>query len=502
MTARVLLSASVIGIAVALSAGMALRAQQQQRFPHAQHARMFPLCEGCHEGVATDERAAVYPQPATCTSCHNGVDQPRVAWTQPPARETSLRFSHAVHERRTSTAGDELECSGCHVPAGAGRMDVTRRAEPERCISCHAHRASSHYVDARCEQCHAPLAATALPYDRVSGFTTPPSHAEPRFLQTLHGELARTEPLRCAVCHTRETCASCHVDAATKEEIQRIPAAQAARRLPVPEARYFVPESHRETAWIEAHGKAARSEIATCAGCHTRDSCQTCHTQQRVRVMEALPRRADVAAPGVTIAMSPPASHAAPFFPREHGAAAAARPQSCAQCHARTECETCHRSSEMPAAPVALEKNAQSNTDTVARTSNRAFQVDFHPANYLERHASNSWGRQLDCQNCHDTAVFCRSCHEQRGMAAAGRLGSGFHDAQPNWLFNHGRAARQGLESCASCHTQRNCTQCHSETGAFRVNPHGPDFDAARMIARNPRVCYACHLSDPTRRGG
>ena len=136
------------------------------------------------------------------------------------------------------------------------------------------------------------------------------------------------------------------------------------------------------------------------------------------------------------------------------------------------------------------------------RRISRPDRAEFHPENYLERHASNSWGRQLDCQNCHDTGAFCRACHEQRGMIAIGRLGGGFHDAQPNWLLNHGRAARQGLESCASCHTQRNCTQCHSETGAFRISPHGPGFDAERMIARNPRVCFSCHLSDPTRRGG
>ncbi|HSR43481.1 MAG TPA: cytochrome c3 family protein, partial [Longimicrobiales bacterium] len=70
-------------------------------------------------------------------------------------------------------------------------------------------------------------------------------------------------------------------------------------------------------------------------------------------------------------------------------------------------------------------------------------------------------------------------------------------DAEPLWLLRHGQAARQSLESCASCHTQRQCLQCHSTFGAFQVNPHGADFDARRAWERNPGVCLACHLESP-----
>ncbi|HEX6589857.1 MAG TPA: cytochrome c3 family protein, partial [Longimicrobiales bacterium] len=78
-----------------------------------------------------------------------------------------------------------------------------------------------------------------------------------------------------------------------------------------------------------------------------------------------------------------------------------------------------------------------------------------------------------------------------------GRLGSGFHDAQPLWLLRHGQAARQTLESCTTCHEQRDCMQCHSQTGSFQINPHGPDFDAERARDRNSRICFACHVADP-----
>lgn len=78
-----------------------------------------------------------------------------------------------------------------------------------------------------------------------------------------------------------------------------------------------------------------------------------------------------------------------------------------------------------------------------------------------------------------------------------GRLGPGFHDAEPLWLLRHGQAARQALESCASCHGQNECMQCHSVLGAFKVNPHGPGFDARRAQKRNAAICLVCHITDP-----
>ena len=488
----------------------------QEPFPHEPHARLFPLCEGCHEGVPDGDRRTFYPAMALCERCHNGTDEARVNWRPPETRPTSLNFSHPLHERVAVQAGDTLECAGCHVSEGAARMAVRRRVEPERCLSCHAHRAANHFVDARCEQCHFPLAQTRLPTARIVNFSEPSSHDRPDFLERLHGELARTEPQRCSVCHTRETCESCHVDAARNREVRNLPAAPQGMNVPTPSPRYFLPASHREPEWVQRHGGPAQAQIADCAACHTRESCMSCHAQQLPRAAANLPRRAAVAAPGVSTTIKAPPTHATPLFEVEHGNLASARPQSCRGCHARTECEKCHTASNVGKDATPKERAAGLFAHGATRDSARSWsavydtvrtrmqsprggRADFHPANFLERHASASYGRNLDCQNCHETATFCRDCHERRGMGAVGRLQSAFHDAQPDWLLNHGRPARQGLESCASCHKQRDCTQCHSETGAFRINPHGPGFDAERMIKRNPRVCYACHLTDPTR---
>jgi hypothetical protein len=122
----------------------------------------------------------------------------------------------------------------------------------------------------------------------------------------------------------------------------------------------------------------------------------------------------------------------------------------------------------------------------------------FHPPNFVLRHAAAGYGRRLECATCHNTQLFCRDCHRNSaGLGSTGRLGPRYHDAEPIWLLRHGQAARQTLETCTSCHTQRDCMQCHSTLGAFRVSPHGPGFDARGAQRANPQICRACHVGDP-----
>jgi hypothetical protein len=161
-----------------------------------------------------------------------------------------------------------------------------------------------------------------------------------------------------------------------------------------------------------------------------------------------------------------------PGFATEHRAAASSRQTDCAGCHAQKFCSDCHD----------------------GEGGRR-----FHAVNFIQRHAVESYGRQQDCATCHNPEVFCRGCHETQGLQSTGRQGNAFHTAQPLWLLQHGRAARQELESCTTCHTQRDCLRCHSTLGRG-VNPHGPGFDAERMAERNPRMCSICHVGDPLRR--
>ncbi|CAN5616634.1 hypothetical protein BH23GEM9_BH23GEM9_33730 [soil metagenome] len=452
---------------------MVLSADRTERFPHDVHARMFPHCQSCHDGVETGDRTAYFPPPQLCVNCHDGDIQPRVEWDGPQQHVTNLVFEHTVHQGVVTRAdGAALECGQCHTPEGAERMAI-ERTQIDVCFACHGHTATDHYVDAPCQTCHVSFVESALPPTRLSTLPVPADHGVPGFLMVGHGLDAQMNTQKCAVCHTRERCIGCHVDAAEVPAIAAIPAAPADWVLPAYAVVYPVPPSHLTPLWVERHGASAAR--AQCATCHTQEDCMTCHVPPGPPVISSFPSRADVVATGAVTQRQLPLSHASRWFDRDHAALAASQPGSCQACHDTRFCSDCHQ------APV---------------------NPTYHPRNFAAQHSSQAYGRRLECSTCHEVRTFCRSCHIQMGMEAEGRLNPGFHDAEPLWLLRHARAARQGLESCTSCHTQRDCMQCHTEIGAFQISPHGPGFNARRAQQRNPIICFACHVTDPLANGG
>jgi hypothetical protein len=499
----------VLALPVA-TATVVLAARPQDEFPHQRHARLFPVCAGCHAGIPTGEVAEYYPPPAACTNCHDGQREERVQWAGPSPRMSNLRFRHDAHADSIAAAGEEqLDCGTCHTEPGAGRMEV-RSPIPARCFGCHAHAATEHFADAACTTCHVPLVEARLDSARIAELPRPAAHERDDFLATGHGELAVASPATCATCHAREQCSGCHVAFSGTVPVDRIPTAAGRHDIPLIAARYPVPASHRDPEWERIHGSVAtRGE---CATCHTRDSCAACHAGTLPRVAADLPRAADVTAPGARVERSMPASHASVSFATLHGPVAGARPESCTSCHEPGRfCAACHqtRAATAPGGGAPLSTSAREPDSTTAtaqrdRTAagtrtrqERASGRGFHPANFSMRHASLAYGQRLECGTCHNTQLFCRDCHAGLGMRSAGRLGSGYHDAEPVWLLRHGQAARQTLGTCTSCHTQRDCMQCHSQFGSFRISPHGPSFDARRAQRVNPQICRACHIGDP-----
>lgn len=560
--------ALLIGVAVvAVSAG----ALRQEAFPHEQHAGMFPLCEGCHQGVPEGDRASFYPPPASCDGCHDGTERPRVDWQGPTEEPDNVVFEHPDHPL-VDDQGGTIDCTSCHTLAGAPRMTVEDEPVVARCLECHEHRAEAHLIDADCTTCHMPLAEAPFGRTRLLALPVPADHEDGAFLAAGHGVMAQAEITRCAVCHTRERCESCHVNAAVLAEIVSMPAAVGivARELPEYQALYPVPPSHQQPDFIESHGAGASA--ASCSTCHVREDCTSCHVMQQLGVVNELPQSSSARAPGVQVARYPvdgaryvpsshqrpeylenhgdgasaascstchvredctschltpqpgmvmdlptsrdvgasglqtlrrmPLSHQAPMFARDHGTDAAANNTSCMMCHGPTMCSDCHDTQASGAAAAARSPTSV-GAPVRASTSRAGMPGAFHPANYVARHSAEAFGRRLECSNCHDSRLFCADCHESAGMspsAGRGRLGPGFHDAEPLWLLRHGQAARQGLESCTACHKQNECMQCHSILGAFKVNPHGPGFNARRAQQRNAAVCLVCHITDPLNR--
>jgi hypothetical protein len=438
-------------------------AQRQEPFPHRAHARLFPLCDACHEGIISGTPSNYYPSPAQCASCHDGEREDRVAWSGPRPRVSNLDFAHTAHVR---AAGDSVRCASCHATPEGTRMAVGA-ATPESCLRCHAHQATEHLAPGRdCAVCHQPLTATRLDTARIAQFPQPSSHMVSAFLLE-HAPRTPADAAACATCHARESCTRCHFDArppaiAQLAQDPRIALLQHGRAPEYPE-----PESHRPATWAGRHAAAASAEGASCGNCHAQRSCEACHRERLPAAAAALPQT-DAADPrGVIVPVAAVRVHRANFV-RGHATDAAVAESSCEGCHTSSYCESCHVATSSPG---------------------------FHAQNFMARHAAESYAAESDCASCHNPDVFCRSCHASAGMASKGRLGVAFHTANAFWLVGHGVAARQGLESCATCHAQSSCTQCHSALGSWRVNPHGPRFNAARVESANRLTCRLCHLA-------
>jgi len=467
----------VMGMALVLAGAgwtaSTLRQQRPMAFPHQRHEGLFPLCTGCHEGIPNGDSASFFPSPEVCARCHDGSLMPQVSYTPPTLPPTNLRFDHNIHPAYLEMEGDSaLACEACHVQPGGLRMEVLPAPRVQTCLSCHAHKATEHQVDADCSTCHLPLAQSGFSLSQIEAIQPPPDHAAANFLAGGHGVAAGQNSTRCATCHTQDRCVACHVDT-DRKEIQAIPRAPGGMQLPAASAHYPTPATHTDEGWLGDHGTQASR--TACATCHTRNDCQACHLEPLPKQVKSMPTRDEVVAPGVEVTPRPPESHKSMFFMKTHSTLAASDGKSCATCHEEAFCVSCH---DGPS------------------------QGGYHPAGFVAKHPADAFGRAAECSNCHNTTVFCRACHMESGLTSHGRLGGSYHDAQPLWLLRHGQAARETLESCTSCHKQSDCTQCHGVLGAFKVNPHGADFDAERAWRTNPRPCTFCHIKNPLEGGG
>ena len=469
--------AGAVAVVLGLAFVSALSARQDPPFPHERHVGLFPVCTGCHQGMDGDPAPVAFPDPSGCAGCHDGVDRARVSWDGRVERPSNVRFDHGAHAAGLARLGDPLpECAACHSDPAGPRMSVDGGPQLATCWGCHAHQRDEHFTpgpDAECTVCHVPMANSGFPLERLLALEPPPDHGVSDFVSEAHGDMAAAEATRCATCHVQDRCASCHVDV-SREPIPSVAPAPPGMQLPEWESEYPKPGTHDVRAFQGGHAPEG-GDVSQCSTCHTQDSCMSCHLQPVPDAIVDLPARADVVAPGVEFDMAPPETHGAPFFlSAMHMNLAAVDPGSCATCHTETFCVACH---DGPS------------------------DGGYHPASFVSRHQADAWGRSQECATCHETAAFCRECHEQSGFASQGRLGAGYHDAEPIWLLRHGATARQSLESCASCHRQSDCVQCHGTLGAFRVNPHAADFDAERAWAQSPRTCIACHTSNPVGSG-
>lgn len=463
---------ALLGVVVTLSAavvGTSVRAHQEDAFPHDQHQGLFPLCTGCHAGIASGVGAEEFPTVGSCDTCHDGVARDLVVWNGPSARVDNVDFDHVDHTAKLAAEGEpEQTCAACHIPEGGERMAVSDSIQVGMCWACHVRETDDHFAeDASCETCHVPLASTSFSLDRIAAMPRPLSHEDEDFVAAGHGSLASASLQSCATCHTQEVCATCHVDLGL-EEVASMPPTPAGMIVPRFEAQYPVPATHTSGDWQEGH--QADASFGECSTCHTSDDCRSCHVAPVPDLVAQLPSRESTSAPGVMLSERSPESHESVFFLQAHSALAATDQTSCTTCHVDAFCVACHDGEPGGG---------------------------YHPANFMVRHSSSAYGRDSECSSCHEEQLFCRACHVEVGLAGPRVAAQGYHDASPVWLLRHGQAARQNIESCSSCHRQVDCTRCHGVLGSFKVSPHSARFDAERAWARSPRTCLACHVGNP-----
>ncbi|HUP20984.1 MAG TPA: cytochrome c3 family protein [Gemmatimonadota bacterium] len=462
------------GIALAALAGaLLLSSPSRQGFPHEQHEGLFPSCVGCHVGAETGDGPLVAVEPAACAGCHDGVEREVVEWTALTPKASNLAFNHVEHAEKIREEGRPLDCAACHRPEGVDVRMAVDRAVESKCLDCHAPEAESHFALAvDCAECHVSLAeARGLPRETIATFPEPPGHAAADFILA-HGPAALERGETCAVCHTRDSCARCHLNADAVPAIASLqPDARVAALVLGRPGEWPEPESHDRSGWAtRLHAAAAEADPATCASCHARPSCEACHRADPPAVLARLPMPRADGPRGVSVAQVEPVGHTADFT-FNHAAAAATGAPNCAACHSEGMCVDCHDGSSKP---------------------------DFHPVGFAVRHGAEAFANDTECAACHSREAFCRDCHMGVGLAAGSRTtGGAFHDAQPDWLLAHGLPARQDLEACTTCHEQRSCLRCHSARQGFRVSPHGPDFDPQAVAGKSTMSCGICHFDLP-----
>jgi hypothetical protein len=465
-------------------------------------------CIGCHEHQATEHLSAT----AVCSDCHRKLtDVPALPaarierFPTPPSHEAA----DFVARHGPTDAQGLAQCATCHAR--------------ESCARCHVNAATLTQVQALAPDPR----VRALMEGKGAAYPIPETH-EAKDFDFAHGPLATRATARCANCHTRQSCTTCHIGTLGRRVIAQLPIGggaapgvrlELARRpgTPPPLEEVAPPPRPSATFNLEAHDPSRRAPRSgddhaprtapavppapTPPAAAPRPVTATpAAAQLGRRPLRLMPATWTGQLPGAQPSAPQPPTAQPPAtqpprkvplaelaarqrrdtsvrrvsvhpigFDTEHGGAAASGELRCQGCHEKRWCADCHGGE--------------------ARRR-------YHPANFVARHAPESYGMNRDCAQCHNAEVFCRGCHVQSGLGTRGRLDDAFHTAQPLWLLQHGRAARSSLESCTTCHGQRECMQCHSGLG-LRVNPHGRNFPAARLATKNRDMCFSCHLTDP-----
>jgi hypothetical protein len=367
-----------------------------------------------------------------------------------------------------------LICVGAVVAADQRRDPVSDAVYPaQRLPLIFSHRKHLER-GTTCEACH-PSAKTSL--SAVDNLI--PTEAECRACHAID----RSQPDKAGT--PVAACIGCHPGYAPDQPVQRI--------YVMPATIKFDHAAHAKSSCETCHADVRAVDLATtrqlptmasCFTCHTDGSqarnCTRCHLARLGGLMETKFPHGDLVPTRSNLG-----DEHGPGFATDHAQQARRVDATCTACHDRSECVECHQGVVKPA--------------------------DFHQANYLLVHAGEARRNKPDCSACHRAQTFCIACHERSGLGTRGDTQFNSRDPQqqfhpPGWASQgigpnlHARVARRSITSCASCHREDDCLECHSaEPGRLSVSPHPRNWrGSARCEAldrNNRRMCLRCHIT-------
>lgn len=100
-----------------------------------------------------------------------------------------------------------------------------------------------------------------------------------------------------------------------------------------------------------------------------------------------------------------------------------------------------------------------------------------------------------ECSTCHltrpDGGLVTR--FDEGELVPGPSLPQLAHDA--DWIVRHRWKAADDSSTCASCHAENECQECHNDSSGVALTVHGAGFIAAhgREAARTPTSCTSCH---------
>jgi hypothetical protein len=214
---------------------------------------------------------------------------------------------------------------------------------------------------------------------------------------------------------------------------------------------------------------------ATCLECHKQKKadgqCNFCHLE--VKYAGPWPERE-------------------PRLKLDHAAHIERVKEDCTQCHSRLS-EPRHPApvTDGHAACLKCHGHAQQYADASCNTCHidltayglRPVTEVSHQGDFLRRHANVARASTQSCASCHDQN-FCLDCHAQTAMVPVETKLVDRPDRQfihrQDFLGRHSLEQRADPASCKRCHSVASCETCHEHShvsaGTSQLNPHPPGW--------------------------